>query len=143
MLLELRSGGEETNINSLTDVLSNMDMFDLENDLPDELMSSGASWGLSDNIGNPKPPAQGPGPGGIQNGIENADANTTLRQQIQLSHMLQQQVSSLVGCDLRVVKSTTKSFQVLTESLTCILSNYSNLSVELLIFLIDAELLYE
>lgn len=76
------------------DVLSNMDMFDLENNLPDELMSSGASWGLTtDNIGNAKPPAQGPGPGGMQNGIENADGNTTLRQQIQLSHILQQQVS--------------------------------------------------
>lgn len=75
-----------------------MDMFDLENDLPDELMTSGAPWGLSDNIGNPKPPAQGPGPGGIQNGIENTEANTTLRQQIQLNHMLQQQgKQNLVG----------------------------------------------
>lgn len=72
-----------------------MDMFNLENDLPDELISSNASWPLPDNIGNPKPPAQGPGPGaGLQNGIENAagDGGNALRQQIQLSHMLQQQV---------------------------------------------------
>lgn len=73
-----------------------MDMFNLENDLPDELISSNASWPLPDNIGNPKPPAQGPGPGGsLQNGIENAagDGANALRQQIQLNHMLQQQVN--------------------------------------------------
>lgn len=72
-----------------------MDMFNLENDLPDELISSNTSWPLADNIGNPKPPAQGPGPGAaLQNGIENAggDGGTALRQQIQLNHMLQQQV---------------------------------------------------
>ncbi|KAJ8981157.1 hypothetical protein NQ317_013823 [Molorchus minor] len=68
------------------DVLSNMDMFDLENNLPDELMSS-SSWGLSDNMGNTKPPAQGPGPGGIPNGIENAESNL---RQMQLNHLLQQ-----------------------------------------------------
>lgn len=76
-----------------------MDMFNLENDLPDELISSNASWPLPDNIGNPKPPAQGPGPGGaLQNGIENAagDGGNALRQQIQLSHMLQQQVSFVI-----------------------------------------------
>lgn len=58
--LSEKFANEKINICSLSDVLSNMDMFDLENDLPDELMSSGASWGLSENIGNPKPPAQGP-----------------------------------------------------------------------------------
>lgn len=79
------------------DVLSNLEMFNLENDLPDELISPSASWPLPDNIGNPKPPAQGPGPGpGLQNGIDGSgnDAGPTLRQQIQLSHMLQQQVLS-------------------------------------------------
>jgi E1A/CREB-binding protein len=63
-----------------------MDMFDLENDLPDELMSS-SSWGLSDNMGNSKPPPHGPGPGTMQNGIESGDSGNSLRQ-IQLS-MLQ------------------------------------------------------
>lgn len=96
----------------MVDVLSNMDMFDLENDLPDELMSSGASWGLSDNIGNPKPPAQGPGPGGIQNGIENADATATLRQQIQLSHILQQ--VSVIYTLMRKLEETLSKL-VLTE----------------------------
>lgn len=61
-------------------------MLDLENDLPDELISS-TSW-LPDHMSNQKPPAQGPGPGGMQNGIENADANNM--RQIQLSHLLQQ-----------------------------------------------------
>lgn len=83
-------------------------MFDLENDLPDELMTSGGSWGVStDHIGpsSSKPPApQGPGPGGpMQNGVsvDQQDPtggqvpNVALRQQqqIQLSHhLLQQQV---------------------------------------------------
>ncbi|RZC35774.1 KAT11, KIX, DUF902, zf-TAZ and/or Bromodomain domain containing protein [Asbolus verrucosus] len=67
----------------LLDVLSNMDMFDLENDLPDELMSS-SSWGLTDNMGNTKPPPHGPGPGGMQNGIESGDSSNSLRQ-IQLN----------------------------------------------------------
>lgn len=67
-----------------------MDMFDLENDLPNELLSS-SSWGISDNMGNSKPPAQGPGPGSLPNGIEIGDANNI--RQMQLNHLLQQQVS--------------------------------------------------
>lgn len=35
-------------------------MFDLENELPEELMSTGGSWGA---IESSKPPATGPGPG--------------------------------------------------------------------------------
>ncbi|XP_060531445.1 CREB-binding protein isoform X3 [Cylas formicarius] len=80
-----------------SDVLSNMDMFDLENDLPDELISSNISsnsWNLTENIGNPKPPAQGPGPG-LQNGIENVDANNL--RQMQINHMLQQSNKGLVS----------------------------------------------
>lgn len=67
-------------------MLSNVNMLDLENDLPDELISS-SPWGLTDNMGT-KPPAQGPGPGGLQNGIENADG--TNHRQMQLNHLLQQ-----------------------------------------------------
>lgn len=67
-------------------MLSSVNMLDLENDLPDELISS--PWGLSDNIGANKPPAQGPGPGGLQNGIDNADANSL--RQMHLNHLLQQ-----------------------------------------------------
>lgn len=68
-------------------MLSNVNMLDLENDLPDELISS-STWGLSDNMGATKPPAQGPGPGGMQNGIENADANSL--RQMQINQILQQ-----------------------------------------------------
>jgi E1A/CREB-binding protein len=77
---------QQWNLCHQQNVLSNMDMFDLENDLPDELMSS-SSWGLSDNMGNSKPPPHGPGPGTMQNGIESGDSGNSLRQ-IQLS-MLQ------------------------------------------------------
>lgn len=63
-------------------------LLDLENDLPDELISS-SSWGMSDNMGNnTKPPAQGPGPGTIQNGIETNDSNTL--RQMQINQILQQ-----------------------------------------------------
>lgn len=74
-----------------------MDMFDLENDLPDELMASGTSWGLSDNIGNSKPPAQGPGPGNLQNGIDGTDGTGALRQQIQVNHHMLQQVLEFIS----------------------------------------------
>lgn len=72
-----------------------MDMFDLENDLPDELMSSG-SWGLgnNDHMAGSKPPAQGPGPGGIPNGVDGPDSSQTLthRQMHMNHHLMQQQV---------------------------------------------------
>lgn len=76
------------NFGQTQNVLSNVDMMVLENDLPDELISS-SSWGLpGDGMNNAKPPAQGPGPGGMQNGIENTDSNNL--RQMQISHMLQQ-----------------------------------------------------
>lgn len=79
-----------------------MDMFDLENDLPDELMSSSGSWGLgSDHMGNTKPPAQGPGPGPMQNGVESGDPPNALRQQIQINHHLMQQVRNFIQFMMR------------------------------------------
>lgn len=75
------------------DVLSNMDMYDLENNLPDELI--GGPWSISDNLGNSKPPAQGPGPGALQNGID-SDGTNSLRHP--MHHMIQQQVFLLLGC---------------------------------------------
>lgn len=81
-------------------------MLDLENDLPDELMSS-SPWGIADNMTNAKPPAQGPGPGGLQNGIDNSESNN-LRQQMQLNHLLQQVCLLVLKIyqDLCVLKTT-------------------------------------
>lgn len=71
-----------------------MDMFDLEKDLPDELMSSG-SWGEQVG-GGVKPPAQGPGPGGAQlNGDDSAAA--ALQRQMQINHHLMQQQGNKGG----------------------------------------------
>lgn len=72
-----------------------MDMFDLEKHLPDELIADG-SWGHLDSMDTGKPPAQGPGPGNLQNGIESNDGSVALRQQ--MHHMLQQVLYSL-ACD--------------------------------------------
>lgn len=75
-------------------------MFDLENDLPDELMGTNTAWG--EQMGGNKPPAQGPGPGGQINGEDNVNAlagNSVLQRQMvhsQLnhpSHMLSQTVN--------------------------------------------------
>ncbi|VEN43169.1 unnamed protein product [Callosobruchus maculatus] len=82
-----------------SDALTNMDMLDLENNLPDELMSP---WSLSDN--NSKPPAQGPGPGGMQNGIENPDTTNNIRQ-MQINHLLQQGNKGLTGNALVLTSS--------------------------------------
>ncbi|CAG9863013.1 unnamed protein product [Phyllotreta striolata] len=79
-----------------SDGLSNMDMLDLENDLPDELMSS-SPWGITDNMTNSKPPAQGPGPG-LQNGIDPTESNNL--RQMQLNHLLQQTNKGLAANSL-------------------------------------------
>ncbi|XP_063706761.1 CREB-binding protein isoform X2 [Culicoides brevitarsis] len=88
--------------NDTSDVLS-IDMFDLENDLPDELMGTGTAWG--EQLGGNKPPAQGPGPGGQINGEDNVNAlagNSVLQRQMvhsQLnhpSHMLTQTKKQII-----------------------------------------------
>lgn len=67
-------------------------MFDLENDLPDDLLSSG-SWGSATE--STKPPATGPGPG-QQNGALDSELRQHVQQQQQLSHhLIQQQVCSI------------------------------------------------
>lgn len=69
------------------DGFSNLDMFDLEKDLPDELM--GSSWG--EQPGVTKPPAQGPGPGGQmpQQQLNGDDPTAVMHRQIN-NHLIQQ-----------------------------------------------------
>lgn len=76
-----------------TDVLSGIDIFGLEDNLPDELVSSN-SWG--EQLGGNKPPAQGPGPGSQINGEDPGVPNVALQRQLQqqqLQHHLMQQAS--------------------------------------------------
>lgn len=75
------------------DVLSSIDIYGLEDNLPDELVSSGSNWG--EQLGGNKPPAQGPGPGnqhmnGEDPNVPNAVLQRQLQQQ-QLHHIMQQQ----------------------------------------------------
>lgn len=68
-------------------------IFGLEDNLPDELVSSGNNWG--EQLGGNKPPAQGPGPGnqhinGEDPNVPNAMLQRQLQQQ-QLHHLMQQQ----------------------------------------------------
>lgn len=73
------------------DVISSMDIFGLEDNLPDELVSSGNSWG--EPLGGNKPPAQGPGPGNQQiNGEDPNLSSAVLQRQFQLQ---QQQLHNL------------------------------------------------
>ncbi|XP_069355326.1 CREB-binding protein isoform X5 [Maniola hyperantus] len=75
---------------------SNLDMFDLEKDLPDELMGS---WGEQPGVAGPKPPAQGPGPGGqmAQQQLNGDDPTAAMQRQIN-NHLIQQgNKSGLVG----------------------------------------------
>lgn len=68
-------------------MLSSSDIYGLEDNLPDELVSSGNSWG--EQFGGNKPPAQGPGPGGLLNGDDPGVPNAALQRQLQL-HLMQQ-----------------------------------------------------
>lgn len=75
-----------------TQISDNMlDIFGLEDNLPDELVSSGTSW--ADQFTPNKPPAQGPGPGNLNGedpGVSSVVLQRQLQQQQQLQHLMQQ-----------------------------------------------------
>lgn len=77
----------------ISDGLSSIDLFGLEDQLPDELVSTN-NW--NEQLGGNKPPAQGPGPGNQINGEDPGVPNVALQrlhhqQQLQ-HHIMQQQV---------------------------------------------------
>lgn len=80
---------------NLLDVLASIDLFGLEDNLPDELVST-SNWG--DQISGNKPPAQGPGPGNQINGDDPGVPSVTLQRQLQQHqlqhHIMQQQVDN-------------------------------------------------
>lgn len=68
-----------------------LDIFGLEDNLPDELVSSGNNW--ADQFTSNKPPAQGPGPGNLNGedpGVSSVVLQRQLQQQQQLQHLMQQ-----------------------------------------------------
>lgn len=77
-----------------------LDIFGLEDNLPDELVSSSNSW--ADQF-TPKPPAQGPGPGNLNGedpGVSSValQRQQLLQQQQQLQHLMQQVCVFVVVC---------------------------------------------
>ena len=80
------------------DQFNNLDIFDLENDLPDELMTSGSRVSAVESTASSNPPAPIPGPGpGLGQPPQNQQQQQQqqhLTQQQLSHHLMQQQVSS-------------------------------------------------
>uniref|UniRef100_A0A1B0DMU5 Uncharacterized protein n=2 Tax=Phlebotomus papatasi TaxID=29031 RepID=A0A1B0DMU5_PHLPP len=87
-----------------SELISRSDIYNLEDHLPDELVSSGTNWG--DQLAGNKPPAQGPGPGGApqmngeDSGVVPPNANIAmqrLHQQQLAQHLMQQGNKNIIG----------------------------------------------
>ncbi|XP_059616198.1 protein cbp-1-like [Phlebotomus argentipes] len=86
-----------------SELISRSDIYNLEDHLPDELVSSGTNWG--DQMASNKPPAQGPGPGGPpqmngeDSGVVPPSANIAMQRlhQQQLTHLMQQGKQNMIG----------------------------------------------
>lgn len=81
-----------------------MDLYDIENDLPDELMTTQPSWSTPDNdlhtndppATGPGPgPGTGPGPGGPLISAQETNSNTALHRHVP-PHQLMHQVSEIL-----------------------------------------------
>ena len=76
------------------DQFTNMDMFDLENDLPDDLMTSMSLFSIEESTASSNPPATRPGPWpGLGQPPQNQQQQQRVTQQHLSHHLMQQQVS--------------------------------------------------
>lgn len=103
--------------------------------MPDELVSSGNSWG--EQLGGNKPPAQGPGPGGPINGEDPGVPNIALQRQLQqqqLQHLMQQgnknaMVGNISGLGMGQLGSKSPNLQSSLNAQSSMANNHSGVGM--------------